>query len=67
MPGAGEDRQKTRTGDLQTERRRRKRPGGAVWFPRRAHANVAQTLTRSAEHLPRVGFPHVQGGDDRFQ
>lgn len=33
---------------------------------RGAHANVVQTLARSAEHLPRVGFVYVRGGRTGF-
>lgn len=33
---------------------------------RGAHANVVQTLIRSAEHLPCVGFVHIKGGKTLF-
>lgn len=34
--------------------------------PRGAHANVVQTLARSAEHLPRGGFVYARGGRTVF-
>lgn len=33
---------------------------------RGAHANVVQTVTRSAEHLPRVGCARIKGGKTLF-